>query len=406
MTSGERRATAWLASLFATRMLGLFLVLPVFAVHASQLPGGDNSLWVGLAFGMYGLTQACLQIPFGAASDRLGRKPVMIAGLLIFALGSAVAAVADTVTGLMIGRGLQGAGAISAVVTAALADATRDSQRTKAMAVIGASIALTFALSLVAAPVLYGWIGMGGLFWVIGALALAGVLVVWKGMPPEQRVQASDEDLLALREWPLTRLLKDPDLLRLNLGVFSLHVVQMAMFAVVPLWLVQKGALGATEHWKLYLPALILSLIIMAPLLMRYERQGKGKQLFVGAVILLVLVQLGLAALGLAGATSYGLAWMAILLLAFFVGFTILEASLPSLVSRLAPKQAKGSALGIYNTTQAFGLFVGPALAGALQKWYGEAAVFFVCAAVLLLWSMVAPGLTKWPGRSNKNESE
>jgi MFS family permease len=383
-------------------MLGLFLVLPVFALHARQLPGGDNALMVGLAFGIYGLTQACLQIPFGAASDRLGRKPVMVAGLLLFALGSVVAALADTVLGLLLGRALQGAGAISAVVTATLADATRDSQRTKAMAVIGGSIALTFALSLVISPVLYGKIGLSGLFWVIAALALLGIVVVWKGLAPEERDQLTDSG----KSWTIRKLLTEPNLIRLNLGVFSLHLVQMAMFAVVPLWLLNKAGLPAAEHWKLYLPTLLGSLVIMAPLLMRAERMGKNRQLFVGAIVLLALVQLGFAAVGSGWFSSNGLVPMAILLLLFFLGFNILEASLPSLVSRLAPAESKGAALGIYNTTQALGLFVGPALAGGLQKWYGEAAVFLSCAAVLLLWSMVAPGLTRWPGRSNKQERE
>src|SRR5690606_15383015 len=299
MTRFELRASASLAAVFALRMLGLFLILPVFAVHARGLPGGDNAMLVGLALGVYGLTQALLQLPFGMASDRLGRKPVIIAGLLIFAAGSFLAAAADTVWMAIAGRALQGAGAISAAVTALIADATRESQRTKAMAMVGGSIGVTFALSLVLAPLLYGAIGMGGIFALTGLLALGAIAVVrWAAPDSPPILPGSHGDPLAGGEGGAPRrssfaaVALEPDLLRLNLGIFVLHAVQMAMFVVVPAWLVERAGLALDAHWKLYLPVVLLSFALMVPPMIAAERRGRLRPVFVGSVALLLAVQL------------------------------------------------------------------------------------------------------------------
>lgn len=389
MTSHERRASAWLASIFALRMLGLFLILPVFAVHAASLPGGQDAMLVGLALGIYGLTQGVLQLPFGAASDRFGRKPVIVAGLLLFAVGSFVAAFSHDVVTVIIGRALQGAGAISAAVTAFIADSTRESQRTKAMAMVGMSIGLTFALSLVVAPMLYRSIGMDGIFVLTGALALAAIGVVIWAVPPAPAVPVHAPGVPRMS---LLSVAFEPDLLRLNAGIFILHVMQMAMFVVVPGWLIERGGLALAEHWKVYLPVVLISFVIMAPLLFLGERRGHLRTVFIGSVALLLVVQL------LFALQPDGLIPLAGLLLAFFVGFNILEASLPSLISKLAPAEARGTALGIYNTTQSLGLFVGGALGGWVLRGSGAPAVFAVCAGLAVLWLLLAISHRRWPG--------
>lgn len=390
MTSRELRASSSLASIFALRMLGLFLILPVFAVHARGLPGGDDPALVGLAMGIYGLTQAVLHLPFGLASDRFGRKPVIVAGLLLFAIGSFVAAGADSVAGVVVGRAIQGSGAISAAITAFIADSTRDSQRTKAMAMVGGSIGLTFAISLVLAPALYAAIGMDGLFEATGVLALLAILVAGFVVPPAAPAPAAAPGPRA----SLRQVALDPDLLRLNLGILVLHCVQMAMFVVVPGWLVERAGLPLQQHWQVYLGVVLLSFVVMIPPLFWSERRGKLRAVFLGAVALLLVVAV------LFALQPGGLWPMAGLLLLFFAGFNILEASLPSLVSRLAPADAKGAALGIYNTTQALGLFAGGAVGGWVQSRWGGGTVFVVCAVLLVIWFAAASGQKRWPGRT------
>jgi len=377
MSPEERRAGASLASIFALRMLGLFLILPVFSVYAKTLPGGDNLALVGFALGAYGLTQAIFQIPYGIASDIFGRKQVIVVGLLIFALGSFVAAWAPDMTWIIVGRVLQGMGAISAAVTALAADLTREEHRTKVMAMIGSSIGLVFALSLVGAPVLYGWIGMAGLFIMTGVLALAAIGLLFKAVPPAPPP-------LGHEKLPLRRVVFDPDLLRLNLGIFVLHMVQMAMFVVLPHALVDHGGLAAAEHWKVYLPAVLVSFAIMVPAIIAAERKDKMRPVFIAAVGLLFVVQIGLFLL-------HASLWaLALWLLLFFVAFNVLEATLPSLVSRTAPPAAKGAALGVYNTTQAMGLFVGGAAGGYIAQHFGDNVVFAACAGLILVWLAVA----------------
>ncbi len=381
MTADERRASASLASIFALRMLGLFLVLPVFALEAARLPGGNDPALVGLAMGLYGLTQAFLQMPLGMASDRWGRKPVILIGLAVFAIGSAVAAWAPTVHWLAAGRALQGAGAISAAVTAFLADVTRDGVRTKAMAIVGASIALMFALSLLIAPPLAARIGLGGLFTLTAALALAGMAVVAWVAPAEPARH------IAAARGGLGQVLRDPALLRLNLGVFVLHAVQLSMWMAVPALLVASG-LPAAQHWQVYLPAVLVSLLVMGGLLFRLERKGYLRAVFLLAIGLLLLVQLGLWLVS--GAPPL---WaLAVLLTLFFLGFNTLEASQPSLASRLAPAAHRGTAMGLYNTLQSLGFFAGGALGGWLIKAHGAPGIFTTCAVLCLLWLLLA-----WP---------
>lgn len=398
MTPRELRASLSLASLYALRMLGLFLVLPVFAVHAAQLPGGVAAWQVGLVLGAYSLTQGVLQLPFGMASDRFGRKPVIVFGLILFALGSLVAAMAQDITFTIIGRALQGTGAISAAVTACIADQTRDSQRTKAMALVGASIGLTFALSLVLAPALYAAVGMQGLFHLTAVLAVCGIAVVLWGVPAgvdtPQGSRTPGQSAATSRRTSLRDVLRDAELMRLNFGIFALHFVQMAMFVVLPAWLVERAGLPLPDHWMLYLPVVLVSFALMTPPLGWSERQGKVRLLFLVSVALVALVQVGYA-LGPGHAW-----WFGVLLLLFFTAFNILEALVPSMVSRLAPADARGTALGVYNTTQAIGLFAGGAGGGWAASSFGGSGVFILCAGVMLLWWWVAAGARRWPGRS------
>jgi MFS family permease len=384
MTRDEKRAGASLAAIFALRMLGLFLILPVFAVHAQGIPGGSDLTLVGIALGAYGLTQSMLQIAFGAASDRFGRKRVIIIGLVIFAIGSFVAAFAQDIYWVIAGRILQGAGAISAAVTALAADLTREQHRTKVMAMIGSSIGLVFALSLVIAPVLYKAIGMGGLFSMTGTLALAAILLVLYVVPEPPPPEAHEMGPI-----PFAKVAFDKELLRLNFGIFTLHMAQMAMFVVIPLALVKAGGLALADHWKVYLPALLLSFVLMIPAIIVAEKKNQTKPVFNIAIGLILLTQVGFAVFG------EGVWSLFFFLFVFFVGFNILEASLPSMISRIAPPQAKGLALGIYNTTQALGLAVGGALGGLLAQRYGADAVFLLCGLLTLVW--LGFGLTMAP---------
>lgn len=391
MTRAEIKSTTALASIFALRMLGLFLILPVFAIHAKTLPGGDSAFLVGLAMGIYGLTQSFGQIPFGAASDKYGRKPVIIIGLILFALGSFIAAAADSMLWMIIGRAVQGAGAISAAVTAFIADSTREEHRTKAMAMVGGSIGLTFAVSLVAAPLLYKMVGMGGIFALTGSLSVLAILVVLYLVPAAPALPA--------RRVPFSAVLRNGELMRLNYGVFALHLMQMAMFVVIPPALVQYLDLPVAEHWKIYLPVVLASFIVMLPPIFIGEKRGKMKQVFVGAIALLLCVQLGMWQFLTEPMALIGL------LFAFFIAFNIMEASLPSLVSRIAPPAAKGAALGVYNTLQALGLFCGGALGGWLKQHSGPNSVFVLGIVLSLGWLIIASNMQNLPRRSKPQAS-
>lgn len=386
MTPAERRSSIALASLFACRMLGLFLLLPVFSAAAGELAGGNDAGRVGLALGMYGLTQALLQIPFGMASDRWGRRPVVALGLGLFVVGSIVCALADDVAWVTVGRAIQGAGAISAAVTAWLADATRDEVRTRAMAMVGASIGLAFAVSLVLAPVVVGWGGLSALFWAITALGVAALAVALWAVP-----EAGATARPAMGSSTFADVLGLPDLLRLNFGVFVLHMVQVALFVVVPALLASTGGLSAGELWKVYLPVILASFVVMVPAVFATESRGAHRS----ALLTSVAVLAGVCALLPAASQSF--VPLVAALVGFFAAFNVLEALQPALVSRVAPAQHKGLALGFYNTAQAVGLFVGGGVGGWLVARSGPGAVFEAAAVLAVVWLAVAWGMKPLP---------
>ena len=386
MTREERRAGMSLAAIFALRMLGLFLILPVFAAHAEQIPGGDDLMLVGLAIGAYGLTQAFLQIAYGAASDRFGRKPVIVFGLVLFVVGSVVAAIADDIWMIIVGRVVQGAGAISAAVTALAADLTRDQHRTKIMAMIGSSIGLVFALSMVVAPLLYAVIGMSGIFWLTAVLAVGAIGVLLKVVPEAPPVPRATGRIVDV--------LRDGQLMRLNFGVFALHLIQTTMWVLVPSALVASGGLPVPEHWKVYLPAVLLSFVVMVPAVILAERHDKMKPVFNAAIALLVIVQFGLWLFGDA------LIPLALLLTLFFIAFNVLEATQPSWISRIAAPGAKGTALGVYNTLQSLGLFLGGALGVWLGQTFGTGVVSLFCVMLGLAWLALSTSMNPPPLRT------
>lgn len=376
MSGAEKRAVSGLAGIFALRMLGLFLLLPVLAVHARDLPG-STPLLVGMAVGAYGLSQALLQIPFGWWSDRLGRKPVITIGLLIFALGSVVAALGDHVVTVVLGRFLQGAGAIAAAVLALTADLTREENRHKAMALLGMAIGAVFMVSLAAGPALTRVAGIEGVFWITAVLALGAIVVLWRLVPnPARSVPHRDVQADAGQ---IRRVLADPHLRRLDFGIFMLHAVLTAVFVCVPLVLVERLSIPVADHWRLYVPVLLGSLPVMIPLVLL---AGRGRWVFTvsrASVGLLVAAQILLLLEPGYWSIAAGL-WL------FFCGFNTLEALLPSLVSRVAPAAGKGAAIGVYNTGEFLGAFVGGVGGGWMYGQYGLAGVALMCAAGLVLW--------------------
>ena len=380
MTPLERRAALSLASIFATRMLGLFMILPVFALYAEELPD-VTPLLIGVAIGIYGFTQALLQIPFGMLSDRLGRKPVIAGGLLIFAIGSAVAALSTTIEGIILGRALQGAGAIAAAVMALVADLTQEEHRTKAMAIIGATIGFSFLAAMVAGPIVNSWVGVPGIFWLTAALAVLGILVLFTAVPhPDHLSFHRDTEVEPSR---FHEVLGDSQLLRLDMGIFTLHMILTASFVVLPLVLRDSG-FAPVSHWKLYLPVMVLAMVAMVPFIIIAEKKRRMKQILVGAIALLVVAELLLIPLhGSLMATAL-LMWL------FFTAFNLLEASLPSLVAKTAPGQNKGTAMGVYSSSQFIGAFIGGLAGGWLYGQAGAGAVFAFCAVVLSVWLVAA----------------
>lgn len=386
MSREEFRAALSLSSVYALRMLGLFMILPVFALYAGDLEGVTPTL-TGLAIGIYGLTQAALQIPAGLLSDRIGRKPVIIGGLLVFALGSVVAALADSMLVVILGRALQGAGAIAAAIMALAADLTREQHRIKAMALIGMSIGLSFALALVLGPVLNDWVGVPGIFAITAVLAVGGILVVGFVVPrpvvsrPHRVAEAIPEQF--------GRVLRQTQLLRLDFGILMLHAILTASFVVLPLILRDQAGVAASAHWKIYLPVLVCSVLAMLPLIIMAERKGRVRPVFLSAIALLIAAELGLFFLPV---TLYSVVFM---MFVFFTAFNLLEAMLPSLISRIAPADCRGTAMGFYSSSQFFGAFLGGALGGVLHQYAGTHAVFLCSAIGAALWLLLALSMSR-----------
>ncbi len=385
MTPLERRTVGSLALLYSFRMLGLFMVLPLLALYAADMPGATPAM-LGLALGIYGLSQAALQIPLGWLSDRIGRKPVIVAGLLVFALGSLVAAQADTAAGIVLGRFLQGAGAIASTVMAMVADLTSEEQRTKAMAIVGASIGASFAIALVLGPVVAASGGLEAVFYLTAVLALSGIAVVLLRVPTPARLIEHEE--VGARGVHVTRALADRQLLRLNFGVFTLHFILMACFLLIPTILEGSLQVPRGDHWQVYLPALLLSLLGMLPLMRLAEKGGRLREVFPAAIALVLVALLGFAFTA-AGPLFYVSLWL------FFVGFNYLEATLPSLVSKAVFAGGRGTAMGIYSSCQFLGAFVGGAGGGYVLQHWGAMGLLALCLVPGIAWLLLClPGRT------------
>ncbi|MEQ1525503.1 MAG: MFS transporter [Gallionella sp.] len=377
----ERRASFGLAGIYGLRMLGLFIILPIFALYAEKLPGGENHMLMGLALGAYGLTQAILQIPAGWMSDRYGRKPIIYGGLVVFAIGSFVAASADNIYWVIIGRAIQGAGAINAAVMALTADLTREEVRTKAMAMIGMTIGITFSLSLILSPLLSNFMGVPGIFALTGFLAVAAMLLV-KFVIPNPAITRFHTDTQASGS-QFAAVLRNKDLLRLDFGIFSLHAILMSVFMQVP-FVLQANGLAVAQHWQIYLPVMLIAFVLMVPPIIIAEKKAKMKQVFMLAVFLALCAQ----AMLMFG--QHSLWAIAAALLVFFTAFNVLEATLPSLISKIAPLASKGTAMGVYSSVQFLGAFFGAVTGGVLMQKFGGDAVFVFSIGLLALWLLVA----------------
>ena len=382
MSPVERRAAFSIAGIFSTRMLGLFMIFPVFALFAEDEFANVTGMQIGIAMGIYGLTQAFLQIPYGMLSDKYGRKPLIVAGMIVFMIGSMVCAVAESMEMMILGRAIQGMGAVAAVLMASVGDLVTEQFRLRAMSIVGITIGLSFTLSLIAGPILASWFGVRGIFWVIAGLAVLGMLLVKFAMPNIENQEFQREaqaDPSQFRE-----ILKNKQLLRLDLGVFVLHAMLTAMFIVLPLSLRDNAGLDILSHWIIYLPVMLLSFALMVPFIIQAESRGRMKHMFVGAVATITLVQLAFAGIE---NTFWSLF---VLLLIFFTAFNLLEASLPSLVVKLSPADKKGTASGIYSTSQFLGAAVGGVLGGFFYQYYGFNGVFIFTAVIGGIWLIAA----------------
>lgn len=379
----EKKAAFSLAAVFGLRMLGLFMILPVFAIYGEQLVG-YSPVWIGLAIGAYGLTQALLQIPMGILSDKYGRKPIILIGLLIFLLGSVVAAMSETIYGVVFGRALQGMGAIASAVLALAADLSREEQRPKVMATIGMFIGLSFTAAMVAGPIVAQSFGLSGLFWFTAILTIFAMFMI-QFMVPYSVNKAPRGDNVALPE-QMSKLIRHPQLSRLNWGVFILHMALTACFVTLPKQFVDAG-LALEQHWQLYLPTLLGSFFLMVPFMIIGIKKQKEKQMFSAAVGLLTLALLLLWYL------PSGFWSLVLLVMMFFTAFNYLEATMPSILSRIAPAGVKGSVMGVYSSSQFLGAFTGGAVGGVIATQYGEKNIFLAMAIFAALWLLLTLGM-------------
>ncbi|QDK96409.1 MFS transporter [Acinetobacter tandoii] len=384
MNSLERRSTFALSSIFALRMLGLFMIIPVFSVAGQSYQYASPAL-IGLAVGVYGLSQAILQIPFSLIADRFSRKPLVVLGLLLFAIGGAVAAMSDTIYGVIIGRAIAGAGAVSAVVMALLADVTREEQRTKAMAAMGMSIGLSFVVAFSLGPWLTSLVGISGLFWVttiMGLAAIAMLLLVPKVTRHHKNFQ---QGYLA----QLKQVLKMPDLNRLHVSVFTLHLLLTAMFIYVPSQLIEFAQIPLAKHGLIYLPLLVISLFFAFPSIIVAEKYRKMRSIFLTAIAGIIL---GLITLIFGYESKY------ILLTGlglFFIAFNVMEALLPSWLSKAAPIQSKATAMGVNASSQFLGAFFGGTLGGQLLMLNNTAMGWSILTAIAIIWLLISFGLAQ-----------
>ena len=381
----EKKAAFSLASVFGVRMLGLFMILPVFAIYGEQL-AGYSPLWLGLAIGAYGLTQALLQIPMGILSDKYGRKPVILAGLVVFLIGSIVAALSTSIYGVVIGRAIQGMGAIASAILALAADLSREEQRPKVMATIGMFIGLSFTVAMILGPIVADAFGLSGLFWFTGFLTIIAMFMI-QFMVPYSVSKAPRGDSVALPE-QIAKLIRHPQLFRLNLGVFILHMALTACFVTLPKQFVASG-LALEDHWQIYLPTLLGSFFLMVPFMIIAMKKQQEKPMFTGAVALLT------SALFLLWFLPSGFWSLILSVVLFFTAFNYLEATMPSILSRLAPAGVKGSVMGIYSSSQFLGAFVGGIIGGLVASGYGEQSIFLVMALVSLVWFVLSFGMQK-----------
>jgi len=379
----EKKAAFSLASVFGVRMLGLFMILPIFAIYGEKLTG-YSPIWLGFAIGAYGLTQALLQIPMGILSDKYGRKPVILAGLVVFLIGSIVAAMSESIYGVVIGRAIQGMGAIASAILALAADLSREEQRPKVMATIGMFIGLSFTFAMILGPIVADSFGLSGLFWFTGLLTIIAMFMI-QFMVPNSVNKAPRGDSVALPE-QISKLIRHPQLSRLNWGVFILHMALTACFVTLPKQFVASG-LALESHWQIYLPTLLGSFFLMVPFMIIAIKKQKEKQMFSAAVTLLTIALFSLWLLP----TGF---WSLILsVVLFFTAFNYLEATMPSILSRIAPAGLKGSVMGVYSSSQFLGAFVGGILGGFIASLYGEQAIFLVMAMASLLWLLLSFGM-------------
>ena len=386
----ERRSALTLACVISLRLFGLFLIMPVFSLYAKQMPDA-NDLLIGLALGVYGLGQVLLQIPLGLLSDRVGRKSAITIGLLIFAAGGLVAALSHTLLGIVIGRALQGMGAVAGAGTALAADLTREEQRGKVMGIIGVSIGVSFLLALILGPPLEAIGGLPGLFGATSLLALLSLALLWLIVPTPERARAP----AAAGFGAVLAMLRDGRLMVLNGSVFFLHLLLTASFVGLPLLLVQRLHLPVERHWELYLPVMTIAAFVMGAALHRMKEIGQSLR-----IVLVCVAAIGLALLGFAQSGGH-VAWLGVSAAAFFSAFNLLEAALPSLVSRLAPAHLRGAAMGAYSTSQFIGAFVGGTIGGIALGRLGVSGVFLCAAATTLLWlPLVAFGARRIAARA------